>query len=246
MTTYLITGATGTIGTPTTAKLRAAGHEVRALSRRSGPELATGDLLSGTGVSAAMSGVDTVIHLATTNGARDIRLAENLLSAAADAQVRHVVLLSIVGIDKIPMGFYRQRLEIESLALDSGVPLTLQRSTQFHPFVEMLFNAQRFSPVLLTPSIRFAPIAPQDVAARLVELADQGPSGRVDDIGGPQIRTAADLHAAWKDARGSRRPAVPLRLPGKLFKAFAAGENLVPGTPFGQITFEQYLSDKYN
>jgi len=245
MTTYLITGATGTIGTPTTARLRAQGHDVRALSRRSGPGLVAGDLHSGAGLTAAISGVDTVIHLATANGAKDIRIAENLFAAAAEARVRHVVLLSIVGIDKIPMPFYRQRLDIEALALHSGVPLTLQRSTQFHPFVDTLFSAQRFLPVLIAPSIRFQPIAPHDVAARLVELAEEAPSGRVDDIGGPQQRTAADLLAAWKKARGSHRPSLPVRVPGKLFKAFADGENLVPGAPFGQQTFEQYLTGKY-
>ncbi|PXW35753.1 UNVERIFIED_CONTAM: uncharacterized protein YbjT (DUF2867 family) [Williamsia faeni] len=246
MTTYLITGATGQIGTPTTAALRADGHDVRALSRRRGPGLVTGDLMSGTGIGAAMAGVDTVIHLATTNGAKDIQVAKNLFAAAASAHVRHVVLLSIVGIDKIPMGFYKQRLAIESLATASGVPLTLQRSTQFHPFVDTLFSAQRFLPLVIAPSIRFQPIATQDVAARLVTLAAGEPSGRVDDIGGPEQRTTADLLAVWKKAKGSRRPALPLRLPGKLFKAFAAGNNLVPGTPFGHETFDQYVAQKYH
>ncbi|HEY9313827.1 SDR family oxidoreductase [Williamsia sp.] len=245
MTTYLITGATGRIGTPTTAQLRAQGHDVRALSRRTGPGLVAGDLLSGSGVEGAMAGVDTVIHLATTNGAKDIQIAENLFSAAASAHVRHVVLLSIVGIDKIPMGFYKQRLAIESIATESGVPLTLQRSTQFHTFVDTLFSAQRFLPVLIAPSIRFQPIATQEVAARLVTLAAGESSGRVDDIGGPQQRTAADLLAAWKDARGSRRPGMPLRLPGKAFNAVAAGNNLAAGTPFGHETFDQYLAQKY-
>lgn len=260
MTTFLITGATGRIGTPTTSQLRAGGHDVRALSRRSGPGLVTGDLLTGAGIGVGVgefgdeaergstnvfAGVDVVIHLATTNGAKDIQVAKNLFEAAAQAHVKHVVLLSIVGIDKIPMGFYRQRVEIEEIAQKSGVPLTLQRATQFHPFVEAMFTAQRFSPVIIRPSIRFQPIATEEVAARLVTLATGDPMGRVDDIGGPQQLTAAELLDAWKQATGSHRPSVPLRVPGKLFKAFADGENLVPGPGFGEQTFEQFLAAKY-
>lgn len=245
MTTFLITGATGRIGTPTTTQLRAAGHDVRALSRRRGPGLITGDLLSGNGLESAVSDVDAVIHLATTNGDKDIQVAKNLFEAAAAADVRHVVLLSIVGIDKIPLAFYQQRVEIEEIALNSGVPLTLQRATQFHPFVEAMFTAQRYSPVFVVPSIRFQPIATEEVAQRLVALATGDPVGRVDDIGGPEQRTADDLLAAWKRATGRRRPAASLRLPGKLFKAFATGENLVAGKTYGQQTFEQYLTDKY-
>lgn len=261
MTTYLVTGATGRIGTPTTARLHDEGHEVRALSRRSGPGLVTGDLLTGAGVGVGVgefgdeaergstnvfAGVDVVIHLATTNGANDIQVAKNLFEAAARAHVEHVVLLSIVGIDRIPMGFYKQRVEIEEIALDSGVPLTLQRATQFHPFVEAMFTAQRFSPVIIRPSIRFQPIATEEVADRLVTLAAGDPAGRVDDIGGPEQLTAAHLLDAWKRATGRHRPSVPLRVPGKLFKAFADGENLVPGTGFGKQTFAQFLSEKYS
>ncbi len=244
MTTFLVTGATGRIGVPTTAQLRSAGHDVRALSRRSGPGLVTGDLLTGLD-SAVLDDVDTIIHLATTNGAKDIQVAKNLFRAAAAAGVAHVVLLSIVGIDTIPMGFYKQRVQIEEIATNSHVPLTLQRATQFHPFVEQMFTAQRFSPVFVSPSIRFQPIATAEVAARLVDLAAGDPAGRVDDIGGPEQRTAGDLLDAWKRATGRHRPTVPLRLPGKLFKAFAAGENLTEGQGFGKQTFEQFLAGKY-
>lgn len=246
MTTYLVTGATGRIGVPTTNRLRQAGHDVKALSRRAGDGMVTGDLRTGVGIAEAMGGVDTVIHLATTNGAGDIEVARNLVSAAAEAHVEHIVLLSIVGIDKIPFGFYRQRLEIEAITAAGPVPLTIQRATQFHPFVEQMFLAQRLSPVLLCPSISFQPIATDEVAARLVDLAAGDPMGLVDDIGGPERRTARDLLAEWKQVTGRRRPDLPVRLPGKTFTAFRNGENLVPGTPFGLETFSQYLTAKYS
>src|SRR3712207_9298439 len=99
--TTLVTGATGTLGVPTTARLRAAGHDVRALSRRTGPGLVTGDLLSGDGLAEALDGVGTVVHLAT--GKDDVRAARTLLDAAGLAGVEHLVLISIVGIDGIPL-----------------------------------------------------------------------------------------------------------------------------------------------
>src|SRR3954454_6843316 len=113
MTTTLVTGATGALGVPTVARLRAAGHDVRALSRRSAPGLTTGDLLTGAGLGEALTGVDTVLHLATgPRGKGDVPATRTLLEAATDAGVRHLVLISIVGIDDVPLAYYRDKLAI--------------------------------------------------------------------------------------------------------------------------------------
>ena len=143
----------------------------------------TGDLLSGTGLTSAMDGVGTVVHLAT--GKDDVRAAATLLDAAGRAGVCHLVLISIVGIDDIPLGYYTQKREVERLVSESGVPHTILRATQFHSFVERLFTAQRWLPVVLAPAFDLQPIAVQEVARRLVELAGGAPAGRVPDIGGP-------------------------------------------------------------
>jgi uncharacterized protein YbjT (DUF2867 family) len=238
--TILVTGATGTLGTPTTARLRAAGHDVRALSRRTGPGLATGDLLSGTGIAPAMEGVHTVLHLAT--GKDDVRATRTLLDAARTAGLGHLVLVSIVGIDEIPLGYYKKKREVERLVAESGLPHTTLRATQFHDLVEGIFTAQRRLPVVLAPAIDLQPIAVDDVARRLVELAEAPPAGRVPDIGGPARRSMTDLAAAWNEARGVRRRVVPVGLPGRTFGAYRAGHQLVPGPPYGRITFEEHLA----
>jgi uncharacterized protein YbjT (DUF2867 family) len=243
MTTTLVTGATGTLGTPTVHRLRAAGHEVRCLSRKSGPGLTTGDLRTGAGIATAVAGADTVLHLATgRRGTGDAEATRTLLAAAVDAGVRHLVLISIVGIDDIPLGYYREKVVMERLVRESGLPYSILRATQFHSFVEALFTAQRRSPVVLAPSIPLQPIAVQDVSDRLVELAGSAPAGRVADIGGPEQRRLPELARAWALSTGSRRPIVPLVLPGRLFAAYRAGSALVPGPGYGRVTFADHLA----
>ena len=240
----LVTGATGQLGRPTTIALRNAGHEVRAMSRKPGSGRTVADLLTGAGLAEAFAGVDTVVHLATTNGRADVRMAEHLVAAARQAGVAHLVLISIVDVDRIPLRFYRDRRRIEQIVEGSGVPYTLLRATQFHSLVVGLFRAQRFLPALVVPAIRVQPIAVPEVATRLTELASQPPQGRVADIGGPEQRPVRDFARTWQKSVGRRRPIMPLRLPGRLFAAYDAGAGLVPGPAYGRQTFDDYLGDQ--
>jgi uncharacterized protein YbjT (DUF2867 family) len=244
VTTVLVTGATGALGTHTVQRLRAAGHDVRALSRRRGAGLATGDLLTGEGIEAAVTGASTVVHLATGLRRKDAVLARTLLDAVRAAEVAHLVLVSIVGIEHIPLGYYRDKVEIERLVATSGVPHTILRATQFHTLVEQLFTAQRRLPVLLAPAFDVQPIAPEDVAGRLVELASSAPAGRVADIGGPAVRPLPELARVWAEARGMERRVVPVRWPGRVFAGYRAGRNLVAGQPYGRIPFEEHLAGR--
>lgn len=241
----LVTGSTGSLGSPTVAALRAAGHDVRGLTRSGRDGSVVGNLYTGAGVADALRGVDTVVHCAQTPGKQDLELASNLTAAARRAGVRHLVLISIVGIESIPIGYYKQRVAIERIAESSGVPLTIQRATQFHSLLDRIFSAQRYSPVVLAPRWRFQPVAAEEVAGRLAELAVGDPQGRVPDIGGPERLGMRDLLASWKAATGTRRPGLTMRLPGKLFASFDAGANLVAGEPFGRQTFAQYVAAKY-
>jgi uncharacterized protein YbjT (DUF2867 family) len=243
VTTTLVTGATGTLGVPTVARLREAGHDVRALSRGRGPDLTTGDLLTGAGIRETVAGADTVLHLATgRRGKGDVEATRTLLEAAKAARVRHLVLISIVGIDDIPLTYYRDKVVIEQLVRESGLPYSILRATQFHSFVEALFTAQRRSPIIVAPKFPLQPIAVEEVADRLVELASSTPAGRVADIGGPEQQDLPDLSRSWALATGTRRPVVPLPLPGKTVAAYRAGFALVPGPPYGRLTFAEHLA----
>lgn len=244
MRSILVTGGTGTLGRPTVERLRASGHDVRVLSRKSGSDVVTGDLSTGEGLRAAVEGVETVLHLATSNRRADVRLAVNLLETAREAAVEHLILISIVGIDRIPLPYYRDKLEVERLVTESPIPSSILRATQFHHLLDRLMSAQKVLPCLLAPAVKLQPIAVEDVAARLTEIAAGPPLGRLPDIGGPEQLAVPELARSWKRARGSHRPVAPVRLPGKTFRAYASGVALVSGPPYGHKTFTDFLADE--
>lgn len=241
MGVVLVTGGTGTLGRAVVPALRARGSDVRVLSRRAGsePGRVVGDLSSGAGLAEALDGAGLVVHLATANGREDIRQARNLLTAMRPDQ--HLLAISIVGIDRIPLPYYRAKLEVESLITSSRIPWTLQRATQFHDLVARLFAVQRRLPVLLAPDFDVQPIDVRDVAERLAALAAEPPAGRVPDIGGPAVRPFRELAEAWQSAHGRRRRIVPLRVPGTTFAGYRSGAHTVPERPVGRIAFEEFL-----
>ncbi len=239
MTTLLVTGGTGSLGRPTVEHFRAAGHTVRVLSRRTGPGLVTGDLTTGSGIRAAVDGVDLIVHLATAQGRKDVQQTRNLLDAAPAST--HVLYMSIAGIDRIPLAYYRHKLEAERL-VESRAAYTILRATQFHNLLDRVFSVKM--PAIFAPAAALQPIAVDDVAIRLTELVAEPVIGRAADIGGPETRPVPELARAWKAARGSRRPVLPVRVPGKTFRAFVDGHATVDGPPYGTITFDDYLGGK--
>jgi uncharacterized protein YbjT (DUF2867 family) len=246
----LVTGATGTLGRKLVGAATAAGHHVRAMSRRShagytGVHWSQGDLLANTGVDAAVDGVDVVVHCAT-QGTRDkdVTSTENLITAARTAGVAHIIYVSIVGIDRIPLPYYKTKLRVEQALDASGVGHTVLRATQFHDLIKMSFTIQRFAPALCAlKGVRFQPIDTRDVTGRLVELIGCEPAGRVADIGGPVVHTHAELARMYLTARGGRRPVVEIPVPGRIAAGYRSGANLAPDNPVGAIGFAEYLTE---
>lgn len=145
MTTLLVTGGTGTLGREVTERLRTDGHQVRVLSRRSQPYAV--DLRDGTGLDAAVDGVDAIVHCATTPRGGDDTAAGHLIEAAGRAGVPHLVHVSIVGVDRVPLGYYRVKRQVE-------LGWTILRTTQFHDLVLRFLAAAARLPVLPLPAGR--------------------------------------------------------------------------------------------
>jgi uncharacterized protein YbjT (DUF2867 family) len=244
MTTILVTGGTGTLGRLVTDRLRADGHEVRVLSRRARPYAV--DLREGgAGLDAAVAGVDTIVHCASTPRGGDERAATNLVAAARKAGVRHLVHISIVGVDRVPYGYYRSKLAVEKLVAESGMDWTVLRATQFHDLLLQVFEGLSKVPVMMLPAgVSDQPVEVAEVAERLVELANGAPAGRVEDLAGPEVRTFESLARAYLKASGKRRAVVQVPLWGAAYREFRAGGHLAPERAAGKGTFEDYLAGR--
>ncbi|MEU2394137.1 SDR family oxidoreductase [Streptomyces sp. NPDC007369] len=246
MSTMLVTGATGTLGTQVVARLRAAGHEVRALSRHSREHPV--DLMDGRGLDAAAAGAEVVVHCATNPRGGDDVAAGHLIDAARRAgTVTNVVYISIVGVDVVPLGYYRVKHRVERMLLESGLGVTILRTTQFHDLVAMITDTVAKVPVVPVPlpkGVRVQPVSVAEVADRLVELAVPAPAGRVPDMGGPEVRTLVELGRAYLDATGRKRRVVGLPLAGRAYAGFVRGGNLTPQNAVGRVTFADFLAER--
>ena len=233
--TTLVTGASGELGRVLVKQL---GPTVRKMSRtaRAGDGWVVADLKTGVGLAAAVDGVDTIVHCASSPSG-DAEAARNLIKAAPG--VRHLIYISIVGIDRVPLPYYQAKLAAEQVIESSGVPHTILRATQFHTLLVRIFTAAARLPVMPVPAIPDQPIAVSEVAAELAKLVGADPAGRVPDLGGPENRPLTEFAKVFLAARGKRRPVLPVRLPGKTFAAFRRGEHLGPAR--GSITFAEYL-----
>jgi uncharacterized protein YbjT (DUF2867 family) len=241
-TRILVAGGTGTVGRHVVDHLLIAGADVRVLSRgrrdgRRDVEHVTGDVRSGHGLDAAVAGVDTIVAC--------VDPAKHLVAAAARAGAPHFVYISIVGVDRLPFFYYRQKLADERLIATSGLPWTVLRATQFHDLIATILRLLSAPPVMALPAgTSFQPVDVREVGRQLARLALDEPAGRAPDFAGPQIRTVGDLARSYLSMVGKRRAIVPVWLPGKLFRAIRAGENVAPQHAAGSITFEEYLAEQ--
>jgi uncharacterized protein YbjT (DUF2867 family) len=255
-TSILLTGGTGTLGRRVAPLLRDAGHVVRVLSRRhhepaDGLEFVTGDLASGEGVDAAVAGVETIVHGAGSAQGDDDK-TRNLVAAAARAGAPHLVFISVVGADRIPVvsgidramfGYFAAKHAAERIIMDSGLPWTTVRATQFHDFVATWAEGFARSPVVpAMAGVRLQPIDAGDVADRLAELALAPPAGLVPDLGGPETYSMTELLRGYLRARGRHQLVLPVRQVGRAARAFREGANLAPDRAVGHRTWEEYLT----
>ncbi len=254
MDTILVTGGTGLLGAKVVARLLGDGRPVRVLSRRPQPpatfpekaQWAVGDLTAGTGLEAALDGVGTVVHCAsdTRHWKNDPVAVRHLIGAArASAGPPHVVYVSIVGIDRVPFGYYRAKLEVERLIEESGLPWTVLRATQFHDLLLSVAQQMCRLPVVPVPSdVVFQPVDVGEVADRLAGLAEGQPAGRVPDMGGPAPWEFADVVRAVLRTSGRRRPVVQVPFPGKAVGALRQGGLLAPEGAVGRRGFDAFLA----
>jgi uncharacterized protein YbjT (DUF2867 family) len=251
----LVTGGTGALGRNVVKLLIDSGHHVRILSRRpgTGDDWIQGDLATGAGLEAAVTGIEAVVHAASATvqpqkvHATDVLGTRRLLAMAREAGVSHAVYVSIVGIDGVSYPYYKGKLAAEAVMREDIVPWSILRATQFHPFMEFVLGTLSTLPrMAMVPfGWQFQPVDAGEVAARLVDVVAGPPAGMLPDFGGPEVRDFKSLAEAWLKARKMNKRLVNLRLPFKASRAVAEGRLTCPDHKDGTMTFEHYLDRRY-
>lgn len=239
-----VAGGTGIVGSHVVSALTRDGHTPVVLARSRGV-----DLTSGQGLGAALAGADAVVdtsNVTTTSRRRSVefftRATSNLVDQAGRAGVQHLVVLSIVGIDRVDFGYYEGKRRQEELVRDAAMPHTILRATQFHEFAQQLLDRVP-GPVAVVPRMRSQPIAATEVAGELVRLAAGPALGDAPELAGPEVHDMAELVRRQARRNGSRRPVLAVRLPGGVGRAMAGGALLPSGPgPRGSITFDDWLA----
>ncbi|MGH3478197.1 MAG: SDR family oxidoreductase [Nocardioidaceae bacterium] len=239
-----VAGGTGMLGHHVVEVARRDGHDVVVLDLSEGV-----DLLKGTGLTEKLVDVDAVVDVTSTRTQKRAKaeaffgtITRNLLDAETAAGVGHHIALSIVGVDVVPSGYYQGKLLQERIVMDSKVPWSILRSTQFHEFAAQVLDYVRFGPFSLVPRMLSQPVAAVDVAGILVQMAESGPAGRVPELAGPERHQMVDLSRRVSRARGLGRRVIPLHVPGALGKGLRSGALIPTGDgPRGRLTFAEWL-----
>jgi uncharacterized protein YbjT (DUF2867 family) len=203
----VVVGGTGLIGSKVVEKLKQKGHEVIAAAPKTGVNTITGE-----GLKEAMAGAQVVIDLENSPSFDDKAVLEffeaagrNLLAAETAAGVQNHVALSIVGIDRTDNGYFRAKVAQEKLIETSGIPYTIIRATQFLEFLGAIANSNADGNIIRLPTCLFQPIAADDVAATVAEVALVGPRNGVVEIAGPERAPFNEIVARYLKAVGDPR-----------------------------------------
>ena len=240
----VVIGGTGLIGSKTVAILRQGGHEVVAASPNSGVNTITGE-----GLKEALAGAQVVIDLANSPSFEDKAVLEffetsgrNLLAAEAAAGVRHHVALSIVAIDRTDNGYFRAKVAQEKLIEASGIPYTIIRSTQFLEFLRAIADSSAAGNRVRISTGLFQPIAADDVAANVADVALALPRNGIVEIAGPERAPFNEIVARYLKAVEDPREVVSdpeARYYGSRVEEYS----LVPlgEARLGRIGFDEWL-----
>ncbi|WP_027554012.1 SDR family oxidoreductase [Bradyrhizobium sp. Cp5.3] len=263
MALTLVTGGTGHLGQDIVGRLVRDGHRVRVFARspgtRSDIEWVIGDLATGAGLREALRDVDTVINAATFSpiarrggirpvdffrspSAVDVEGTERLLSLCQETSVRHVLHVSIVGLEGATLPYARVKLAGERLIRASATPWSVVRAMPFYYLLDAMLSGLAWLPVWPVPTTLFNPVDTSDVADQVVAYAFDGGRGERAEIGGPQDLSLVVLASQYRDARGLSRKILPLALS----EARAQGMGfVVSGGVRGRLSWADWLQRRY-
>lgn len=243
----VIIGGTGLIGSKTSQRLVAKGHDVLAASPTGGVNTYTGE-----GLSDALAGAQVVLDLANSPSFEDTAVMDffetagrNLLAAEKAAGVKHHIALSVVGAERLPRsGYLRAKMAQERLIRESGIPFTIVHSTQFFEFLGGIAQSATVGDTAKVSSAYFQPIASDDVADVMADVALAAPTNGILEIAGPEPVRMNELVARFLKATNDPRKVIgdPQAL---YFGTELDDRSLVPGAGarIGAISFEKWFEN---
>lgn len=239
-----VLGGTGLLGQRVVRELAkdGIGHTIAGRSAE-GPKSVRVDSATGQGIPEAIEDCDTVMLL-SSNPAKsrkvDVEGAKRLLPLIED---RHLIYISIVGVDRHPFRYYRAKYEVEQVISSTVENYSILRATQFHDLlVFALAKLARMWPYCLVPGgFVFQPVDVGEVARHLVDNAKSGPTQMLPDLAGPEIIDIKTLARTYMTAIGRERPVIGVHIPGKSALAFRKGLHTNPDRAVGRRTWEQHL-----
>jgi uncharacterized protein YbjT (DUF2867 family) len=261
MDTVLITGGTGHLGRDLVPRLKGS-YRIRVVARSAGSDLDVewirGDLATGEGIADALVGTQILIHAATLSPAArrgyfvpkdlwtspsevDREGTARLLDLAAAAGVEHIVYVSIVGIDRPRIPYLRRKLEAEYLVRQGPIPWSIARATQFHWLLDRILGKMARLPLVPLPDLQVESVDTTDFADYLVESVGQGPAGRLDDFGGPEVLTFSEAFDQWSQIRDGSVHTMRVPLPAAATNAAAAMSLSDSTSRHGTITWAEWL-----
>jgi uncharacterized protein YbjT (DUF2867 family) len=242
----VVIGGSGLIGSKLVNILRQSGHDVLAASRATGVNTLTGE-----GLAAALTGADVVVDVANSPSFEDKAVMDffetagrNIHVAETAARVGHHVALSVVGTDRLlDSGYFRAKMAQENLIKASKIPYTIVRATQFFEFAGAIVEFSVDGQTVRLPPAKMQPIAADDVAAILADVAVAKPLNATIDIAGPEPIRMDDLARQFLGANGDPRTVTTDANAG-YYGTQVNDQSLTPTGParLGKIRFSQWLT----
>jgi len=252
MSTVLVTGGTGGLGSQVVTRLLQRHYSVRIMSSRPSSQEAQGvrvygDIASRTGLHEAVAGVDAIIHCITsfkdTQGV-DVEGTRALVKEAKESGSPHLVYISIVGVDQSDFFYYQKKYEVEQIVQHSTLPWSILRTTQFHSFAQFIIQslvAESEKEVKVPAGMRLQSIDGGEVADRLVAIAELGPLNRTVEVGGPQVLTIEEMTEAYLQSRGRMAVFRAEPFSDPLLRALSSDTILTPNHATGLMTWKEFL-----
>ncbi|HSJ84674.1 MAG TPA: NAD(P)-dependent oxidoreductase [Acidimicrobiia bacterium] len=247
-----ILGGTGVLGFAVASALRERGHTISIAGRSARTESDPAvrgvriDLGSGEGVGQAIADAECVLHLASDPLRAwevDVAGTGRLLELIAE---RHLVYMSIVGVDRHPLPYYRAKFAAERLIEDAGGLFTIVRATQFHDLIALRLERMTRFPVARVPMGHvYQPIDLREVAGEVAALVESRPQGRAPDLAGPEILGIEHLARTYMTAKGMERPLISYPKPGRVSRAFRQGLHTNPERAVGKVTWADHLQRRF-